>query len=184
MKYLWFTIFLFCGGCTTTRIHTEHGIASRDLTVYAVGKEKLEVLITSVRLEQEFQIVGPFSGIVGVGPSIVTPMDGRADALTLDVVGYVVYTDFLLQPYLMFVSGLFYAAETWEPQGSDWGFITQVGFGVRYELTEGHWLNLDYRQFHESNGTKVFNHSRAPNPGFESGSLWFGYALDFGASGD
>ena len=62
---------------------------------------------------------------------------------------------------------------------ANWGFITQVGFGVRYELSKGQWLNVDYRQWHESNGTRVFNHSRAPNPGFESGSIWLGYAVDF-----
>ena len=178
MRYLWLVVLLACG-CTTARVHVEQGITSRDLTVYAVGKEKIEALITSVQLEQEFQIVGPIHGIVGAGPSIVTPMDGRADALTLDVVGHIVYTKFPLQPYLMFGSGLFYAAETWEPQGSNWGFITQVGFGVRYELAEGQWFNVDYRQWHESNGTKVFNHSRGPNPGFESGSIWLGYAVDF-----
>lgn len=178
MRYLWLVVLLACG-CTTARVHVEQGITSRDLTIYAAGKESIEALITSVRVEKEFQIVGPFHGIAGVGPSVILPTDGRAEAAALDVVGQVVYTDFILQPYLILGTGLFYASKTWEPQGSDWGFILQVGLGVRYELAEGHWLHVDYRQWHESNGSKLFGHSYHPNPGVESGYFVFGYAVDF-----
>lgn len=177
MRYLWLATLLACG-CTATRIHVEQGITSQKLTLGSWSEESVEALITSVRVEQEFQIVSPFHGIVGVGPSTILPMDGKAEATTLDVVGYVLYTDFVLQPYLMVGSGLFYSERPWEPQGSNWGFILQGGIGVRYELTEGHWLNFDYRQWHESNGSKIFGHSYLPNPGIEGGSLWFGYAVD------
>lgn len=178
MRYLWLATLLACS-CTTARVHVEQGIASKEITFGKWSEESAEVLITSVRLEQEFQIVGPFHGIAGVGPSVILPLDGRAEAAALDVVGQVVYTGFILQPYLLLGTGLFYASETWEPQGSDWGFILQGGVGVRYELVKGHWVNVDYRQWHESNGSKLFGHNYRPNPGVEGGVFSFGYAVDF-----
>lgn len=182
MRLLWIAI-LFAGiGCETTRAHVEQGYISSAFTINGFGDYTVEALVTSARVETEFEILDPVRGVIGFGPTFIEPIDHNPPAAGLDLVGNVVLAEWKLQPYLLFGAGLFYSDGVWhegkDEQETEWGFILQGGLGFRYEVEEGHWLSLDYRQWHESNGSRVFGHGKV-NPGFEAGSFWLGYAFDF-----
>lgn len=178
MKYLWLATLLFCPGCIATQLHVEQGIVSQSVTIERFGRESLEASIDSARYEGIYQVVGPFYGTVGIGPSLIQPTDGKATALALDTAATFYYADWDWQPYILLGAGLFRSAAKWGEQATHWGFVLQGGVGVRREIAEGQHLHFGYRQWHESNGSRVFGHDNE-NPGIEGGSFWGGWSLAF-----
>jgi hypothetical protein len=80
-----------------------------------------------------------------------------------------------LQPYFGLAAGFRYGVED---QATPWGFALGGGPGVRLMATKTSWLTLEYRVWHESNGSKVFR-SPEPNPGFNSDLLILGMEIQF-----
>lgn len=177
MKHLWL-LALLCSGCISTRTQLEQGIVSRGLTIGKFGNESLEASVTSARVEGIYQVVGPFYGAIGIGPTFIQPIDGKSQAFALDLVNTLSYVDFGWQPFVIFGAGLFHSVDRWGEQETLWGFTLHGGVGVSREVAEGQTFHVSYRQWHESNGSQVFGHNKE-NPAFEGGSLWVGYTVDF-----
>jgi len=74
-----------------------------------------------------------------------------------------------LQPYVGLHAGKAYFTKRWLDQGTNWGFTLGAFFGLKYNN-----LTIEYRFWHESNGTKVFGHNYEPNPGYNVSMLVIG----------
>ena len=74
-----------------------------------------------------------------------------------------------IQPYIGFHVGKAYFTERWPDQGTNWGFTLGPMVGFKCE----NWT-LEWRIWHESNGTKVFGHDQGPNPGFNASMIAIG----------
>ena len=75
-----------------------------------------------------------------------------------------------IKPYVGFHAGYAMFTDQWDEQGTPWGFTLGPFIGFK----SGNWT-FDVRYWHESNGTKVFNHNEGPNPGFNTTLISIGY---------
>lgn len=79
-----------------------------------------------------------------------------------------------LEPYLIASHGIGTWYPDFEGQGTNWGFPTMFGLGTRVALDRFTYLTIDYRFFHESNGSAFFGKDLLPNPGFNTDALFIG----------
>lgn len=167
-------------GCAGARWHQEGGIINPSLIPGSFGDETISAVQAGVKLESTVCSVGPVEVDLGIGPSVIRPFDGKGQGAFLDTSLRFRYTEWPVEPYLMWNTGAGWFDE-WKPQGTDWGFVLQAAVGVRVPWStkpdNNEWITFDYRWWHESNGTKVFDHDRHPNPGFEGGAFFIGYAF-------
>ena len=169
-------------GCAGARWHQETGFIDTSLTPGTFGEERLEAVQTGVKLEAEVFSLDNLSLDLGIGPSVIQPLEGsdKGIGVFLDTSARLRYTRWSVEPYIMWNIGAG-DFENWKPQGTNWGFVLQAAAGIRIPWKDAEdnedWITIDYRWWHESNGTKVFGHGKGPNPAFEGGALFIGYAF-------
>lgn len=174
----WVCGLLLLSGCQSVYYEFDKGYVSSALTMGRVGKHPLEALIGRIHIVGEDNLWGPINYDFGAGPMYVIPTDGKSNAFGFDIATKLILVKWAVEPYLEIGTGYLYMAEKWEEQATNYGFTLQGGIGVRYQMPGQGKVGIAYRQWHESNGNKIFGSPR-PNPGFEAGGLFLSYEVGF-----
>lgn len=175
MKYL-LLLFLFVG-CQRTFVRHEVGVGTNgplSNELQSVGKN-ISAVNTGFKVGSEIGLTDELKLDILVGPTITHPFggpDSHARAFSLEL-GARLRLEGPIEPYIMPFIGPSYLTDKWEPQETNWGFTLGLAVGARTKVSEKYWAFLEYRFWHESNGSKVFG-TKGPNPGFNLDMIMFG----------
>lgn len=176
-------LLLFIIGCSSKWVRVESGYMSTDAIpsfVSRVGGESIEATRLGTSVEAEAASNDTLAVDVGMGIATTLPIDGKETFYELDALLRLRWKLLeWVEPFVSIGVGFGWTPERWEPQGSSWGFPLFGGIGTRFLIRENEWFWLDYRYWHESNGSKIFGHSELPNPGFDAGGVFVGYSFAF-----
>ena len=104
--------------------------------------------------------------------TIIGALDCGADeeiAVAMDAVATT--ADSGISPeHVILTHGLDHFTEQWQNQGTNWGFTLGPVVGIQFGS-----FFIEYRYWHESNGTKAFGHNQGPNPGYNASMIGFGW---------
>lgn len=75
----------------------------------------------------------------------------------------------VLEPYIGLHLGTATFTNKWPDQRTKWGFTLGPLLGVKYNE-----FFIEYKFWHESNGSNVFGHNRKPNPGYNISMMVIG----------
>lgn len=170
---LFLNLFLFCG-CNNVIVRSELGIGTTGpigRSLQPAGKN-ISGLHTGFKFGPEIYLPFGFRTDILMGPTIIHRFGEDSKAIGFDFSPRIRYVGWPIEPYLMPLVGVTYLTDRWEPQPTDWGFTIGVGVGARKRVADT-WVFLEYRFFHESNGSKIFG-SPTPNPGFNMSMLMVG----------
>lgn len=116
---------------------------------------------------------------LSVGAEATRPLSGEEGFLLgISTQQRLRYSLLPLQPYLLTSAGFDYLTQSWDKQGTNYGFVLQVGLGFLYPYSPTKSFTLDYRVWHESNGSAIFG-TPGPNPGYNSDCIFLGYEVRF-----
>ncbi len=165
--------FLLLIGCQSDfkRIHFASGATtSIARSIQPVGKS-ISYAELSYKEGHTFEITEEFVFDGLYGPRLGFPLTETEEGviLGLETEGRLRWARDGAQPYVGFHAGTAFFTEQWKDQGTDWGFTLGPLLGVKF----GNWF-LEYRYWHESNGTKVFGHNEGPNPGYNASLIAIG----------
>lgn len=173
MERLLILIALLCVGCTTDfkRVHFAVGATSP----FARNIQPVGQSITYAELSYKNGHTASLCDKLAVdgmyGPRLGIPLTDQENGVILGL-----ETELRLrlvrdgtQPYLGFHAGTAYFTERWPEQGTDWGFTLGPLFGFKWDN-----FFVEYKFWHESNGTKAFGHDKGPNPGFNASLISIG----------
>lgn len=119
---------------------------------------------------------------IAAGPAIFAPTKGPSEEFfSLEANPRLTYTGWAIRPYAEIVAGIgFSDRHRWEYEGTQRLFSIGGGAGVTIPLDEKEKWELDvgYRFYHVSNGTKVFG-AKEPNVGYNTDLLMLGIQYNF-----
>lgn len=176
-------LLMLCSGCLSQPYALfEGGTGTREGLSKYVNFRGEEVEITQFGVRLGGTIWDDPDGLaldLQGGPSFTVPTAGETGR------GYSLEGAFRLrvtdsedvQPYALFGLGVLVFDEQWSAQATSWGFTVNFGFGTLLKLTERTRLVMEYRYWHESNGSALFGSPR-PNPGYDSDMIFFGFQVD------
>jgi len=186
--------------CTfAPRVTIESGYLSHELNHEAWhgklnrggGNQDLVAFHTAVRAEADVVRVGPIVGSLGIGPNFITPINRVGTGYGAEVAMSLRYElQPWFQPRIFCATSANYFDKAWEPLASNikYSFITQIGLGARFPMTDSLSLTLDYRWYHKSWGESFYGNDvrgffglpgNGTNPGFEAGGVFVGVCWEF-----
>lgn len=180
-------IFLLFSGCSPY-IRTEGGAGTPFfISEYynegtSPGAVDWDVANFSVQYGGTLVECGEWKGLGSIGPTVVQPLDGNGS--TGSGLGALIWmqapqwSDFF-GPYIVAGPGVVYFSERLEDQGTHYGFLLQAGIGNRFRVDDTTSITIDYRFFHESNGSAIFG-TPGPNPGYNSDMVFIGLEWKIG----
>ena len=164
---------LLLSGCA---IRGEIGAGGPGLAHEAIGGKAESPRRFALLAGGEVMRDGDLSLDLFAGPAAVA-VDGSVRCAGIDATPRVRYTGLgLLEPYMTLELGAAWA--DFEAQGTGWGFTLGIGPGARMRISDRTWVSLDYRAWHESNGSAIFG-SPGPNPGYNGDVLLLGMEWRF-----
>jgi hypothetical protein len=169
-----FSILFLIGCADSYNIRVESGTTATDngLMNKELKGETQRLIVGSATFFASWKNVD-----VGIGPSTSIPLTGDAPGVGGQVwIRPRISIYDLFDIYFVTCGGIDYYHSKWAPQGTYWGFPFQVGPGVRVPVPffSGVSATLDYRLWHESNGSRYFGNNNEPNPGFNCDVVMFG----------
>lgn len=173
MERLFILLCFLLVGCHTDfhRIHVAAGSTSFLARNLQSEGEPISYLEASLKNGHTLDIYRELVADGMYGPRVGIPLTDREDGaiLGLDIEARLRWDREGVQPYVGFHVGTAYFTERWEEQGTNWGFTLGPVVGFKKD-----WWFVEYRYWHESNGTKAFGHDKGPNPGFNASLLSIG----------
>ncbi len=144
--------------------------------------ERIELMQLEARIGTFIPLSNSFELQLMVGPTVVFP-DEKKTALGVDTVARVYYNETYPRPYIGAYIGVSYMTGKWEEQSTDWGFTLGPIIGTEFKINEQSSILVEYRYWHESNGSNVFG-TRGPNPGYNADTAFILYMIKFGNDGN
>ena len=179
-------IIMFSTGCSTMTAEFGSGGgatigASNEINLGS--GERIQMTQLEARIGTIVPLTNTFDLHLAIGPNLVIPTDSHDNALGLDGTIRVLYNDTYPRPYVGLHIGASYMFNRWEEQATDWGFTLGPIVGTEFKINESSSILVEYRFWHESNGSKMFG-TRRPNPGYNADTAFILWQIKFGNNGN
>lgn len=117
---------------------------------------------------------------IAIGPAIFVPTKGPSEEyFSAEAIPHITYVGWPIHPYFEVLAGVgFSDRKRWEGEGTQYLFSIGSGIGVSIPLNKRWEIDVGYRYYHVSNGTKVFG-SPDPNVGYNTDLFMLGAQYNF-----
>lgn len=169
---------LLCG-CSTYTISVEQGYGTQLSIAKAINTSpryddrSITGHYTSIKVGIEEKIGPGLKVNPRAGPALFVPnTTGNSDLYTFEVATRLSVRVESWRPYLEAGAGIGRPSHQWEGEGTKLLFTASGTVGSRIEVLENLELNLGYRFYHISNGSRIFG-TDPPNVGYNTDVFLF-----------